>query len=108
MGAEMIDELKDFPVITDTSKEYLNPRQLLDYRSERENCLTWLLTFGKRPDEAVGYSTGTIKPTAYRMDRFYRYVWETEDGYTANITHDHADSWMNHPARQQSSSTGTV
>ncbi len=100
-----MDEIKNLPIVTDISKEYLNQRQLLDYRNERENCLTWLLTFGKRPDEAVGYSSGTIRPTAYRMDRFYRFVWETEGGYTANVTHEHADSWMTHLARENSSST---
>ena len=65
-----MDELNELPVVTDTSKEYLNQRQLLDYRAEREACLEWLLTFGKRPDEAVGYAVGTVKQGAYRMDRF--------------------------------------
>ena len=42
----MID-LDDYPVLTQNSEEFLNRRQLLDYRSEREECLRWLLTFGK-------------------------------------------------------------
>ena len=87
-----MDELEELPVVTDTAKEYLNPRQLLDYRAEREACLKWLLTFGKRPDEAKGYAVGTVRPGAYRMDRFYRFVWDQEDGYTVNVTHDHADA----------------
>jgi hypothetical protein len=53
-----MDELDELPVVTDTAEEYLNPRQLLDYRAEREACLKWLLTFGKRPDEAAGYAVG--------------------------------------------------
>jgi hypothetical protein len=40
----------------------LNHRQLLDYRSEREDCLQWLLTYGKEPDKAEGYAKGTVKP----------------------------------------------
>ena len=100
-----MDELDELPVVTNASKEYLNPRQLLDYRNEREDCLEWLLTFGKRPAEAEGYAVGTIKPGAYRMDRFYRFVWEQEGGYTANVSHDHADAWMKHLARGDASAT---
>ncbi|CQR49617.1 tyrosine-type recombinase/integrase [Haloferax massiliensis] len=97
-----MSDLDELPVVTDASKEYLNPRQLLDYRAEREACLDWLLTFGKKPDEAKGYALGTIKTGAYRMDRFYRFVWEREGGYTANVTHEHADAWMKHLARGES------
>ena len=100
-----MDDLEKLPVVTETSEEYLNPRQLLDYRNEREECLEWLLTFGKRPDEAVGYALGTIKPSAYRMDHFYRFVWEKEGGYTVNINHNHADAWMKELARGDASST---
>lgn len=100
----MID-LDDFPVVTETSEEYLNQRQLLDYRSEREECLRWFLTFGKNPEKAKGYAKGTVKPRCYRMDRFYRFVWDLEDGYTLNLTHDHADAWMKHLAQRDVSAT---
>lgn len=94
-------ELADFPVVTNEVGEVLNDRQEMDYRAERTACLTWLLTFGKRPAEAVGYAKGTVKPRCYRMDRFYRYVWEHEtDGYTLNLRHEHADAWMEHLAHQ--------
>lgn len=100
----MID-LDEYPITTENSESYLNKRQLLDYRSEREECLEWLLTFGKKPVEATGYAPGTVKPRCYRMDRFYRYVWDLEGGYTVNLLHDHADSWMNHLARRDVSAT---
>ena len=100
-----MDELDELPVVTETSTEYLNPRQQLDYRNEREACLEWLLTFGKRPDQASGYALGTLKPGAYRMDRFYRFVWEQEGGYTVNVTHENADAWMKHLARENASVT---
>ncbi|PSP24576.1 integrase, partial [Halobacteriales archaeon QH_10_65_19] len=48
-------DLEEYPVVTENSESYLNQRQLLDYRSERENCLRWLLTYGKEPDKAEGY-----------------------------------------------------
>lgn len=99
-------ELEGLPVVTKPSESYLNQRQLIDYRSEREDCLTWLLTFGKNPDRAEGYARGTVKPRSYRMDRFYRWVWESEEGgYTANVTHDHADAWMEHLAQKDASTT---
>jgi len=93
----MID-LEEYPVVTENSESYLNQRQLLDYRSEREDCLWWLLTYGKEPDKAEGYAEGTVKPRSYQMDRFYRFVWKLESGYTVNLTHDHADEWMDHLA----------
>jgi site-specific recombinase XerD len=100
----MID-LDDYPVVTETSESFLNHRQLLDYRSEREDCLQWLLTYGKEPDKAEGYAKGTVKPRSYRMDRFYRFVWKLERGYTVNLTHDHADEWMDHLAHRDVSAT---
>lgn len=97
--------LDDLPVVTEPSESYLNQRQLLDYRSEREDCLQWLLAFGKNPDRAEGYAFGTVKPRSYRMDRFYRWVWDTEGGYTVNVTHDHADGWLRHLAQRDVSNT---
>jgi len=37
------------------------------------------------------------------MDQFYRWVWDQEDGYTTNLTHDHADNYLRHLAGQQKS-----
>ncbi|GGN20142.1 tyrosine-type recombinase/integrase [Halarchaeum nitratireducens] len=101
----MID-LDEFPLVTQPADEFLNPRQRLDYEAERESCIEWLLTFGKDPDTATGYAEGTVEPRCYRMDRFYRYVWEElEGGYTANVTHDHADAWMTHLAKRDVGAT---
>lgn len=95
----------EVPVVTDVAEQYLNPKQLLDYRSERKECLSWLLTLGKKPEKGQGYALGTVKPRAYRMDQFYRWVWDQENGYTANITTSHADAWMKHLAQEDYSST---
>jgi len=92
-------------VVTEPAAEYLNQKQLLDYRSEREDCLSWLLTFGKEPKKANGYALGTVKPRAYRMDQFYRWIWEQEGGYTAQLSQDYADAWMRHLAQEDYSST---
>ena len=48
------------PIITEPSEAFLNPRQVIDYRSEREDCLEWLLAFGQKPDKAQGYAASVL------------------------------------------------
>lgn len=97
---EATDSLEGITVVTEPTEEQLNQRQLVDYRSQREQCLEWLLTFGKNPAKAVGYAHSTVKTRASRMDMFYRWVWQQENRYTANVTHDHADNWLRQLARE--------
>lgn len=54
-------QLENLPVVTKPSEEYLNPRQVQDYRSQREDCFRWLLTFGKNQKKADGYAFETVK-----------------------------------------------
>ncbi len=103
--ADIETMLDDLNVVPGPSETFLQPRQLHDYRAEREDCLSWLLTFGKSPSEADGYAYETVKTRGFRMDLFYRWVWGQEGGYTANVTPDHADDWMTHLARQDKSGT---
>lgn len=98
-----MSNLDDITVVPEPSEAYLNERQLVDYRTQREQCLNWLLTFGKDPARATGYAHTTVKYRSHRMDQFYRWVWEQEDGYTANLTHEHGDAWLRHLARQDKS-----
>ncbi|WP_435319001.1 site-specific recombinase xerd [Haloarchaeobius sp. TZWSO28] len=81
-------------VVTEPSTEFLNQRQLVDYRAHREDCLRWLLTFGKDPDKVEGYAHSTVKARAARMDRFYRWVWEEEGRYVSEPSHEHADAFL--------------
>lgn len=103
----MID-LSDYPVTTSKSRERLNERQLADYEAERRDCLIWLLTYGKRPQEVIGYAQSTVKSRSARMDIFYRFVWDKEGGYTVNIDHNHADDWMTHLAHRDVSAVHKV
>ncbi len=91
-----VDELSIVPA---PSKEYLNKRQLLDYESVRRDCLDWLLAIGKNPSQADGYAFQTVKNRAYRMDHFYRWTWDYENRYTADVTHHHADQYLQYLAR---------
>ena len=97
------DPLDEIKLVPEPSEELLNERQYLDYRSERERCLDWLLTFGKDPEKATGYATSTVENRASRMDQFYRWVWEQEDGYTSNLTHDRGDGYLRHLGRRECS-----
>ena len=87
-----IDPLDGITVVPEPSAELLNQRQLVDYRSQREQCLEWLVTLEKNPDRADGYAHSIVKNRSHRMDQFYRWVCEQEEGYTADVTHDHADA----------------
>jgi len=53
-----------------------------------------MLTEGKDPETGDGYAFDTANGRAYRLDQFYRWVWEQEGRYTTTITHDHGDGWL--------------
>lgn len=100
---QAINTLDGIKLVPGPSKKQLNERQLIDYRTEREQCLDWLLAVGKEPEKAEGYAKITVENRASRMDQFYRWVWTEEDGYTSGLTNEHADSYLQHLARQETS-----
>jgi len=77
----------------------------VDYEAHREKFLQWSLNVGKDPDRGEGYSPHTVNGRAYRTDKFYRWVWEEYDGYTTNVTHDHADAFLKFLAYDERSDT---
>jgi hypothetical protein len=76
------------------SEKRLNPCELEMYRKHRRELLTWMLNNGQNPDANIGYGEVTVENRSYRLDLFYRWVWDVEDGYTENITTSHANSFM--------------
>jgi len=96
-------DIEDLTLVTEPTTKVLNERQLVDYRSHRKDCLSWLLQFGKDPEYVEGYAFETVRARASRMDMFYRWVWETADRYVATPTHDHADNYMEHLAYRDTS-----
>lgn len=96
-------ELNGITVITENVEDRLNERQLLDYRKHRRDCLRWLLERGKFPGDYKGYAETTVSARGYRMDQFYRWVWDQEDRYTSDVTHEHADEWMFELAKSEKS-----
>ncbi|WP_135820908.1 tyrosine-type recombinase/integrase [Halostella litorea] len=103
-------DLSQFPVITQNSEDQLPEKQLMDYRTEREQFITWLLKEGKDPGKWEGYSENTVTNTAYRTDQFYRWVWSQEDRYFTAIDNDHANQYLKHLHRgdEAGSSKATV
>ncbi|MFC4541466.1 tyrosine-type recombinase/integrase [Halosolutus amylolyticus] len=97
--------LAEISVVPEPSAEQLNERQVIDYRTEREHCLEWLLAFGKNPKRADGYAHSTVKNRASRMDQYYRWVWREESRYTTDLTHEHADAYLEYLARQETSNS---
>ena len=92
-------------LVTGESRKYVNPRQLASYREHRRQLAEWMLNLGKHPEKAEGYAESTVKTRMARLDKFYRWVWEQEDGYTEAVTTSHADAWMKHLAHQDFASS---
>lgn len=99
------DAIDDIVLVTEAVEAVLNQRQLMDYRNHREKLIRWMLTLGKDPDRADGYAWDTARQRAYRLDKFYRWVWDREGGYTLSITTDHADAYSKHLAYQDHSTS---
>jgi site-specific recombinase XerD len=64
-----------------------------------------MLELGKDPGQAEGYSQSTTKQRSYRLDRFYRWLWDGENGYTLNVTVEDADEYMQELAVAEHSNT---
>jgi len=87
-------------LVTEDALEYLNPKQEITYRERRRDLAEWMLSLGKNPKKAEGYSYSTAKNRMNRLDLFYRFVWEREGHFVQDLTTEHADSWMQWLARK--------
>lgn len=87
---------RDIPLSTEKTEAQLTTQQLTSYHDHRRRLFEWMLTRGKDPDRGHGYAPNTVRMRAYRLDKFYRAVWDAEDRYTEHITPSHADAWLLH------------
>jgi site-specific recombinase XerD len=94
------NKVQGIVLVTDTAEDYLNPRQEITYREHRRELAEWLLSLGKNPKKAEGYSYTTAENRMNRLDLFYRYVWDREGRFIQELTTEHADQWMQWLARQ--------
>jgi integrase len=84
----------EISLVPQPTQKRLNQRQETDYRLHRKNLLQWTLSEGKKPHKKEGYSTETIKPYYNRHDVVFRWVWRQEDGYTKQVTTEHANEYV--------------
>lgn len=82
-------------VIPEPTRKLLNPRQQMDYSDHKTEFIRWLANIGKDPQQAEGYAQQTVRRRACDVDVFFRYVWDDlGEGYTTDLTHDHADQYI--------------
>jgi site-specific recombinase XerD len=88
------DKFEGIVLIPGPTKEFLNERQLIAYKSHRENLIKWLSRTGKNPDKLEGYAYDTAKNYASIIDKFHRWAWEKKGEYTLNLEHSEAESYL--------------
>lgn len=88
------DQIEGISIVPSVTKEQVDDREIVDYHQHREQFINWLLTFGKDPEQVLGYRDTTAKVRAQKADQFYRWVWDQEGRYTTNLSHTHADEYM--------------
>ena len=88
------EQIEGIVVVPEKSEELLNQRQLTDYRDHRERLIKWILNLGKDPEKAEGYAWDTARQRSYKIDKFYRWIWKQEDGYTLKATTRHAEETL--------------
>jgi hypothetical protein len=93
------------PLLTSVSADALNEKQTLVYEDHREKLARWALTMGKNPRKARGYAFETVQQRLYRLDKFYRFVWDARDRFTTELDREDADEWMRQLAKTDNSET---
>lgn len=99
------DNLEDLTLTTDKTRNHLNQRQLTDYELFREQFAKWMLNLGKNPGKAEGYAKQTTQQRLYRIDKFYRWLWNDQDAYTTDFSTDDCDRFIKEIAVENHSNT---
>lgn len=84
----------EFEYVPEASQSRLTYRQCVRYNQHRKAHLTWLQDKGKNPDRDIGYSASEVTTRATRLDQFYRWVWDEFETRTVDVTHEHADAFV--------------
>lgn len=99
------EKVEGVVVVPEASERVLNQRQLEDYRAHRKQFIRWMHNLGKTPKKAEGYAFDTVRQRSYKLDTFYRWIWEQEGGYTLAVTTEHADEYSKELAYRETSQT---
>ena len=97
------EKIEDIVVVPKKSELMLNQRQLEDYRQFRKQMIKWIVNLGKNPKRAEGYAYDTARQRCYKIDQFYRWIWQQQDGYTLNATTELADQYSKELAYRETS-----
>jgi len=80
----------------------LDKKSVVDYEYFQKKLIDWFLDAGKDPENGEGYSKSTVEPAMYRIDRFFRFIWNSsETGYTTWPTQDQATEYLKYIAIQE-------
>lgn len=93
-----LDPGRSIAVVPQTLDGVLSDRQLVDYRDQRVQFLSWLLNVGKNPRRAEGYTEYTVYSDASRTARFDQWVWEKNGGYKYPPEEQDAKDFIDHLA----------
>lgn len=88
------EKVEGIVLIPEPTREYLNERQLVAYKHHREKLLKWLARVGKSPEKLEGYAHDTANAYASILDKFHRWAWDRKGGYTLDIDHDDAETYL--------------
>lgn len=80
--------------ISESLKEALNDRQLVDFQDHRQKFVEWMRENGKDPERHDGLADRTIKNYEYRLNAFYEWLWTQNGGYTKALTTKLADEYV--------------
>lgn len=81
-------------MMSDESRDELNQRQEVAYENHRTELVKWLSRMGKDPEKLEGYAHHTAKVYASVLDKFHRWAWEHRGGYTHDLSHQDADTYL--------------
>jgi len=88
------EKIQGIPLITKPAEKHLNQRQIIDYGEERRDLIKWSLQLGKDPERGEGYAQTTFRSHSYRIDQFYRWIWNENGGYKTDIRPEDAENYF--------------
>mgnify|MGYP000527786784 CR=1 FL=1 len=93
-----LDPGRSIVVVPKTHACVLSEKQLVDYKEQRIQFLSWLLNVGKKPNRAEGYAEYTVYSDSYRTARFDKWMWERNGEYKYPPQEADAQAFIEHLA----------
>lgn len=94
------DSDRSIAVIPRGNKEYLSPKEQIDYHKKRKEFLQYLAKMGKVPDRMKGYSPYTVYAVGLRSAKFDLWTWKQEGYYQTPPSLEEARGYMKEVAER--------